>query len=126
MSEPRTQAGRAFYYGNGMEHDLLRDILAIEAEAARLDVERLARALAKFDVEDYRTDPHGVLLDPPEAAAAIAAAYSEASPRRLDDDTAPIGTLYVERGNPDRAWIKRGDGDWEETDPPPRSEASGE
>ncbi len=37
MSEPRTQAGRAFYYGNGMEHDLLRDILAIEAEAAGLD-----------------------------------------------------------------------------------------
>ncbi len=85
MSEPRTAAGRALVEDEPRlvtgEHSMLARVLAIEAEAAALDVGRLARALSavKGWIDPYSGGFH---VDDPRdfgiAAAAIAAAYSEA------------------------------------------------
>jgi hypothetical protein len=54
MTEPRTEAGRDMlrcpHYLNSDRHDFRKHILAIEAEAAALDVERLARAIYAISI----------------------------------------------------------------------------
>jgi hypothetical protein len=67
MREPRTEAGRALLGQAGIsDYVLPEDILAIEAQAAALDVERLAAAMERagvspHSVEDFPDGDKGVV-----------------------------------------------------------------
>ena len=47
-----------------------------EAAGPAVDVDRLARALERFDITAYNVDPHGIALDAYEAARDIAIEYA--------------------------------------------------
>lgn len=86
MNEPRTAAGREMHGGhcrNPQTCDYLAAILAIEAEAAALDVNRLARAICRSRPPEASDEWTASFVDDEcrMLAARVAAAYSAATDR---------------------------------------------
>ena len=97
MSEPRTEAGRRlagsdFTNSDEEQAEFVADILAIETEAAALDVERLARAMTKVSYSGGATVKWGDGAD--SIAAQIAA---EVRPARRRSATMTLARARVER-----------------------------